>query len=198
MKLLIPLVMFVLFTVGNVAWAADAKAGKAVYDTKCKSCHGAGGEGNAALAKTLKVEIKPFGSKEIQAKTDDQIKKQITQGGVKMQPVKGLSDTQVQDVIAFVRLGFPLLAAGDAQAGKVVYDSKCKTCHGAGGEGNAALAKTLKVEFKHLGSKQVQAKTNDQLKKESTEGIGKMQPVKGLSDTQVQDLIAFVRSLAKS
>jgi len=57
MKLLIPLVMFVLFTAGNVSWAADAKAGKAVYDSKCKTCHGAGGEGNAALAKTLKVEF---------------------------------------------------------------------------------------------------------------------------------------------
>ena len=103
MKLLIPLVMFVLFTVGNVAWAADAKAGKTVYDSKCKTCHGAGGEGNAALAKTLKVEFKHLGSKEVQAKTDDQLKKESTAGIGKMQPVKGLSDTQVQDVIAFLR-----------------------------------------------------------------------------------------------
>jgi len=49
-----------------------------------------------------------------------------------------------------------------------------------------------------LGSKEVQAKTDDQLKKDTTAGIGKMQPVKGLSDTQFPDLIAFLRTLAKS
>ena len=95
-------------------------------------------------------------------------------------------------------LGVPLLAAGDAQAGKAVYDSKCKLCHGADGAGNAALAKTLKVEFKPLASKEIQSKNDDQFKKQITEGGGKMQPVKGLSDKQIQDVIAFVHSLAKS
>ena len=95
-------------------------------------------------------------------------------------------------------LGVPLLAAGDVQAGKAVYDSKCKICHGAEGEGNPAIAKTLKVEFKPLGSKAIQAKTDAEFKKQITAGGGKMQPVKGLSDKQIQDVIAFIRSLAKS
>ena len=94
-------------------------------------------------------------------------------------------------------LAIPALAA-DATAGKTVYDSKCKICHGADGTGNAALAKSLKVEFKALASKDIQAKSDADFKKQITEGNGKMQPVKGLSDTQVQDVIAFVRSLAKS
>ena len=94
-------------------------------------------------------------------------------------------------------LGLPLLAAGDVQAGKAVYDSKCKICHGAEGEGNPAVAKTLKVEFKPLGSKEVQAKSDGEFKKQITEGGGKMPPVKGLSDKQIQDVIAFIRSLAK-
>ena len=100
--------------------------------------------------------------------------------------------------VGLFTLGVPLLAAGDAQAGKSVYDSKCKICHGANGEGNAALSKTLKVEFKALASKEIQAKSDDEIKKQIAEGTGKMQPVKGLSDKQVQDVIAFVRSLAKS
>src|SRR3989337_2263826 len=58
-----------------------------------------------------------------------------------------------------------LLAAGDATAGKALYDKKCATCHGKLGEGNPNLAKTLKVEFRHLGSKEVQAKSDDELKK---------------------------------
>ncbi len=87
---------------------------------------------------------------------------------------------------------------GDVAAGKAVYDSKCKICHGANGEGNAAIAKTLKVTLKDLKSKEVQGKTDADLKKQSSEGQGKMQPIKGLSDKQVEDLIAFIRSLAKA
>ena len=37
--------------------AADAKAGKAAYDKSCKSCHGADGMANPAVAKMFKVEI---------------------------------------------------------------------------------------------------------------------------------------------
>ena len=91
-----------------------------------------------------------------------------------------------------------LASPGDAQAGKTVYDSKCNTCHGADGEGNAALAKTLKVTFKDLKSKEVQSKSDTDIKKQIVDGYQKMAPVKGLADKQLDDVIAFVRSLAKS
>src|SRR5580698_434692 len=38
------------------AWAADAAAGKALYATKCKSCHGADGTPPPAMAKALGVK----------------------------------------------------------------------------------------------------------------------------------------------
>ena len=104
MRLTIAFVILVLVSWASSLWAAgDAKAGKSVYDAKCKVCHGATGEGNPALAKTLKVEFKPLASKETQAKTDAEIEKQITKGGGKMKPVTALSAKQVADVIAFVR-----------------------------------------------------------------------------------------------
>ena len=89
---------------------------------------------------------------------------------------------------------FLLTAAAFAQAGKDVYDKSCKGCHGADGSGNPAIAKAMKVELKHLGSKEVQAKSDDVLKKEATGGVGKMKPVK-LTDKQATDVIAFVRTL---
>jgi len=85
----------------------------------------------------------------------------------------------------------------DAVAGKAVYTQRCASCHGAEGEGKEALAKMLKVEMRHLGSEEVQAKSDGQLRKDSVEGTGKMRPVKGMSDKEVADLIAYVRTLAK-
>jgi mono/diheme cytochrome c family protein len=84
---------------------------------------------------------------------------------------------------------------GDASAGKVVYGKKCATCHGDQGEGKEALARMLKVELRALGSKEVQAKSDDVLRKEITQGTGKMKPIKGLSETDLADLIAFMRAL---
>ena len=86
---------------------------------------------------------------------------------------------------------------GDAAAGKAVYASKCAMCHGAAGEGKEAMAKMLKVEFKHLGSKEVQAKSDADLKKEIDEGTGKMKPVKLAKDADMANLIAYIRTLKK-
>jgi mono/diheme cytochrome c family protein len=87
--------------------------------------------------------------------------------------------------------------AGDGAAGKAVYTKKCASCHGEKGEGKEAIAKMMKVEMKHLGSKEVQAKSDDELKKDTTQGFGKMKGVQGLSEKDVADLIAYVRSLAQ-
>ncbi len=82
---------------------AGAPEGKAVFEAKCQPCHGPRGEGKAAIAKMYKVEMHPIGSKEIQAKTDEDFKKLIKNGQGKMKPVSGLSDKQIEDVVAFVR-----------------------------------------------------------------------------------------------
>lgn len=87
---------------------------------------------------------------------------------------------------------------GDVQAGKAVFTASCKTCHGVQGEGNPAIAKALKVAIPPLGSKEVQSKSDEELKKTISEGTGKMKPVQGLSGKQVENVITFVRSLAKS
>jgi mono/diheme cytochrome c family protein len=88
---------------GTTAMAADAAAGKAVYDKSCKMCHGAEGQGNPGMAKMLKVTFRPLGSKEVQASKDEDLKKVVTQGTGKMKPVAGLNDKQVADVIAHIR-----------------------------------------------------------------------------------------------
>jgi mono/diheme cytochrome c family protein len=91
----------------------------------------------------------------------------------------------------------PLLAAGNAAAGKKVYQQKCVLCHGEGGEGKESIAAMLKIKFVHLGSKEVQAKSDADLKKIPLEGTGQMKPVKDLNDKMAEDVVAYVRTLAK-
>ncbi len=91
-------------------------------------------------------------------------------------------------------LGAALVLAADAAAGKATYEKSCKSCHGADGTPNAAIAKALKVEMKALGGKEVQAKSDADLKKEITEGVGKM---KGYKIANPDDVVAHVRSLKK-
>ena len=79
------------------AWAADAAAGKTVYGTKCKSCHGADGDGNPAMAKALKVELKPLSA------TTADVKQVITAGQGKMKPVASVSGADLDNVVAYVK-----------------------------------------------------------------------------------------------
>jgi mono/diheme cytochrome c family protein len=92
-----------LLAAGSMAWAADAAAGKAVFDTKCKTCHAADGTGNAGLAKAMGVTMKPLGGDEVQKMSDADLKKVLAAGSGKMKPVTGLTPAQTDDVVAFVR-----------------------------------------------------------------------------------------------
>src|SRR4051794_23973939 len=84
------LALFVLSAA--VALAADAKAGQAVYDKSCKSCHGSDGTPNAAIAKMMKVEMKDLKSAEVQGMSNGDIKKVMMDGKGKMKPVKTISE----------------------------------------------------------------------------------------------------------
>ena len=76
----------------------------------------------------------------------------------------------------------------DAGAGRAAYDRSCKRCHGVDGAANGAIAKMLKVEMRHLGSKEVQAKPDGQLRKESVKGAA-------LAEAEAANLVAFLRTL---
>jgi mono/diheme cytochrome c family protein len=92
-----------LLALSHEGKCADAAAGQAVYAKKCASCHGKQGEGNPTMEKMLKVSIKPLSAPEIQAKSDDQLRKEIAEGTGKMKPVKDVSAEDVNNVILHVR-----------------------------------------------------------------------------------------------
>lgn len=86
-----------------VARAADIGDGKTVYERSCKSCHGGDGTPNPAIAKMFKVDMRPLGSAAVQSLSDDQIKSIITNGQGKMHPVKSVTGSSLDDVVAYVR-----------------------------------------------------------------------------------------------
>ena len=83
--------------------AADVKAGQAIYDKACKSCHGADGSPNAAVAKAMKVDMRDLKSPDVLAKSDSDLKKVITAGDGKMKPVKAVASGGLDDVVAYLR-----------------------------------------------------------------------------------------------
>jgi mono/diheme cytochrome c family protein len=85
------------------AVAADAKAGQAIYDKSCKSCHGVDGTPNAGVAKMMKVDIRDLKSADVQSQSDADIKKIITEGKGKMKPAASVTGAGVDDVVAYVR-----------------------------------------------------------------------------------------------
>lgn len=85
--------------------------------------------------------------------------------------------------------------AGSASEGKTLYNSKCQACHGANGEGKAAIGKAFGVTMKPLGSKEVQAMSEADLKKVIMTGTGKMKPVAGVSDKQAGDIVAYLKTM---
>ena len=96
-------------------------------------------------------------------------------------------------IILFI--GTTALAYAGAAEGKTVYTAKCQACHNTNGEGKPAIAKMFNVTMAPLASKEIQAHSDADLKKGITAGKGKMKPVTGLTAAQLDDVVAYVRTL---
>jgi mono/diheme cytochrome c family protein len=99
-------------------------------------------------------------------------------------------------IVALAVVGFAAPSAQPQGEGAALYKAKCAACHGPNGKADTSIGKTLKV--RDLTSDEVQKQTDAQLTAITTDGKGKMPAYKGkLTDAQIKDLIAFIRSLAR-
>ena len=85
-----------------VAFAADAGAGKAVFEKSCVGCHGADGKGNPAMAKVLGEKAVNITTKETAQKSDEQLLKVIAEGSGKM-PASKLNKDEQKQALGYVR-----------------------------------------------------------------------------------------------
>jgi mono/diheme cytochrome c family protein len=103
-------------------------------------------------------------------------------------------------------------AAGDAEAGKATFTMVCVSCHGVSGKGDGPVGAMLtppprdfsKAEFKFDTNGDGTPGTDADLKAVISQGAGAfggsplMAPNPTLSDADLDNLIAFVRSLKAS
>ena len=89
-------------------------------------------------------------------------------------------------------------AAMAADAGKVVYDKNCASCHGPDGKGNPAMTKVFGEKELNIATKETAGKKDAELVKVITEGRGKM-PASGksLNKQEQKQVLEHVRSLGK-
>jgi len=88
-------------------------------------------------------------------------------------------------------------ATAQAGSGASIFKGKCQLCHGADGTGNTALGKQLQVA--NLRSKDVQKKTDAELRKVIHDGNGNMPPFgEQLGGGEINQVIKFVRTLGKT
>jgi mono/diheme cytochrome c family protein len=117
--------MIAAFALGSVlpsvAFAADVAAGKAKFMTLCVSCHGESGKGDGPTGKALAAAGQPAprdftigefvldSDKDGKTGTDADLKAIITKGALvyggsaMMAPVQGLSDADLDNLVAFIR-----------------------------------------------------------------------------------------------
>jgi len=85
------------------ALAADASAGKAIFNKSCVGCHGANGKGNPAMAKVLGEKGLNIVGADTKKKSDDQLLKVLAEGAGKMPAQKSLSKDEQKQVLGHVR-----------------------------------------------------------------------------------------------
>lgn len=105
----------------GAALAADVAAGNAKFQELCVSCHGPGGKGDGPTGMALAAAGQPAPrdftvgdfkldtDKDGKAGTDADLKNVITKGALvyggsaMMAPVQGLSDADLDNMVAFIR-----------------------------------------------------------------------------------------------
>lgn len=83
--------------------SADGLPGQAIFQAKCKTCHGEKGEGKEAIAKMYKVDVSALALNSTKS-SDEALKTMVQNGKGKMPAFKEkLSEDEINQVLAYVK-----------------------------------------------------------------------------------------------
>jgi len=199
--------IFILFTVliSNAAWAAPD--GAALYAQHCVTCHGENGSGGVGVPLSLPSFLDSV--------SNEYLAKSIRYGrpGRVMPAFPTLSDAQVSAMVNYIRSWSPgknpeentQAVAGDANKGAKLYGQHCASCHGAQGEGGLGTGvtfsrpKDLPITAPALNNKGFLLSATDGMIKDTLMKGRTGTPMisfleQGLSETDINDIVAYVRS----
>jgi mono/diheme cytochrome c family protein len=95
-----------VMTLSSLTHAADAGAGKTLYERNCQACHGASGGGDGPAARSLRPRPTKLNTAAYWAgTTNEAVKSAIREGrpGTSMMAFATLSPKQLDDVVAHLR-----------------------------------------------------------------------------------------------
>ncbi|HXX75325.1 MAG TPA: cytochrome c [Nitrospiraceae bacterium] len=100
--------------------------------------------------------------------------------------------------VAGLATQFIWAATGDAAKGKIIYDTNCLPCHGERGKGDGPVAATLRPSPTPLISPKTRVKSDGDLLTIIRDGRAVMPAWKNrLKDQDIQDVLAYIRSLSE-
>lgn len=203
---------FALVTLLSVlSGASAAPDGQLLFEKHCSSCHGADGSGGVGIPLSMPSFINSV--------SDQYLQLTIRHGrpGRIMPAFPQLSDAQVRAVVGHMRSWSNKPAAnysmepviGNKDHGAELYASHCAQCHGENGQGGKGTGVTfsrkreLPIIAPALNNPGFQAAATDAMIKDTLiygrEGTPMTSSlVTGLSEPDINDLVAYIRSMNKA
>ena len=198
--------------VTQAAHPARADDGAQLYARHCAACHGYDGRGGVGVPLSLPAFLAGV--------SDDYLIKTIKLGrpGRVMPTFHSLRKTEIEAIVAHLRSWQPAGAAvpasggqvsGNAANGRQHYSKHCAGCHGANGEGGHGTGVTFSrprgapILAPALNNPGFLASASDTLiqitLKYGREGTPMQSFLKaGLSERDINDVVAFIRSFEKA
>ena len=199
-----------IFLASLVSTAAGAPDGERLYQTHCASCHGDKGNGGVGVPLALPAFLEGV---------DDTFLHQtirLGRPGRVMPAFTKLSDAQIDATVGHIRnwsgKGEPAFpdkpASGDLKKGQILYASHCASCHGNNGEGGKGTGVTFsrKRDFPiiapALNNPGFLAAASDAMIRHTLKNGRAGTPMRsfleqGLTETDIEDLVSYVRSFEK-
>ena len=192
----------------SAASNSDATEGKRLFDQNCQFCHQADAIGKPGFAPSLSnPELLSISSDKFLLST-------IRDGrpGTAMMPFAHLGRTKIEQIVIYLRslsdvpnrskeVDAQQDAHGDPRLGKTWFDYICSTCHGKNGDGYLAGGTGTAI-----GNKSFLAKASDGFLRETIKygrsntrmlGFSGSAGLANLSDREIDDVIVYMRTLAK-